>query len=42
VDCWRIFPDGMKFLFRNTEILECYTGATDTCLIARKALESPR
>lgn len=36
LDCWRIFPDGMKWLFKGTEILECEAGVTDTVLVARK------
>ena len=27
VDCWRIFPDGMRWLFRELEILECRQGS---------------
>jgi SAM-dependent methyltransferase len=36
-DCWRIFPDGMEWLFQSLEILECFMGQTDTVLIARKS-----
>lgn len=36
VDCWRILPDGMKWMFRETDILECFTGPSDTCLIAKR------
>lgn len=37
-DCWRIFPDGMRWLFKELCILECIRGETDTVLIARKPL----
>jgi len=36
VDCWRILPDGMRWLFRSLNILECRSGVTDTVLVARK------
>lgn len=38
VDCWRILPDGMRWLFRELVILECDKGATDTRLIAYRNL----
>lgn len=38
VDCWRIFPDGMRFIFRDLDILECRMDARDTVLIARRPL----
>ncbi len=36
IDCWRIFPDGMRWLFRDQLLLECQNGATDTLFIGRK------
>jgi SAM-dependent methyltransferase len=36
VDCWRIWPDGMRWLFRELEILECRTDARDTVMVGRK------
>jgi SAM-dependent methyltransferase len=36
VDCWRVFPDGMRWLFRDLEIIECRADVTDTILIARR------
>lgn len=36
VDCWRIFPDGMRFAFRALEILECSRNNSETWLYARK------
>ena len=36
VDCWRILPDGMRWLFKSLKIIECEMGATDTVLVARK------
>jgi SAM-dependent methyltransferase len=36
VDCWRILPDGMRWLFRDADILDCGKGDTDTYIIARK------
>ena len=38
LDCWRIWPDGMKWLFRTVEVLECRRDTRDTVLIARKPL----
>ena len=38
IDCWRILPDGMKWLFGELEILECKMNKVDTMLIARKSL----
>lgn len=35
VDCWRIFPDGMRWLFKDLEVLECSKGPIDTMLIGR-------
>jgi len=35
-DCWRIFPDGMTWLFKDLDILECTMGVADTVLMARK------
>ena len=39
VDCWRILPDGMRFLLEeicNFEILEIYKESTDCVGIAKK------
>lgn len=36
LDCWRIWPDGMRWLFRATEIIECSRHENDTFLIARR------
>ena len=36
VDCWRVFPDGMRWLFRELDIVECRIHNRDTILIARK------
>ncbi len=39
IDCWRVFPDGMKFLLNKVarlEILEIYMYLDDTIGIARK------
>lgn len=35
-DCWRIFPDAMRWLFSELDILDCGMGAVDTRLVARK------
>jgi len=35
VDCWRVMPDGMRFLFRDMEIIECGKEGIDTYLIAK-------
>jgi len=35
VDCWRILPDGMNFLFRSVKILECRKQENDTLLVAQ-------
>ncbi len=45
VDCWRIFPDGMKWLFRDygkLEILDCRMDARDTVMIARRDVSDTR
>jgi len=39
VDCWRILPDGMQWLFQAMKILRCDLGEFDTCLVARKPLD---
>ena len=39
IDCWRIFPDGMRFLLENIgklKILECRLSLCDTIGIAKK------
>jgi len=36
VDCWRVYPDGMRWLFRDLEIIDCRAERTDTILIARR------
>lgn len=36
VDCWRIFPDGMRFAFRELEVLECDRNNCETWIYARK------
>lgn len=36
IDCWRILPDGMRWLFREQKILECDMVDTDTFIIARR------
>ena len=39
VDCWRIFPDGMRFLLEEVsklEVIECKTVGNDTIGIAKK------
>lgn len=39
VDCWRIFPDGMRFLLGKVcsfKVLECFKKGIDTVGIARK------
>ena len=36
LDCWRIWPDGMRWLFRSVDIIECRRDPRDTVLIARK------
>ncbi len=36
VDCWRVLPDGMRFLFKEMEILETAIEGIDTYLVARK------
>ncbi len=30
IDCWRILPDGMRFLLKDMEILECFRNGKDT------------
>lgn len=40
IDCWRVFPHGMRWLFRELEILECRADELDTVLIARKPVLS--
>lgn len=42
VDCWRVWPDGMRWLFRDMEILECRTDARDTVMIARRRSDDIR
>lgn len=45
VDCWRILPDGMRFLLKdiaNLEIVEIVTRKTDTMGIARKEMGNGR
>jgi len=42
IDCWRIFPDGMSWLFRNSQLIEVLTSSDkvgNTIGIARKPLE---
>jgi hypothetical protein len=36
VDCWRIFPDGMRFAFRELKIFECELNDWETWLYAIK------
>jgi SAM-dependent methyltransferase len=38
IDCWRIWPDGMRELFKEAELeeIECYAEGIDTTGIARK------
>lgn len=39
VDCWRIFPDGMKWLFTDVgdyEVLECFIQKRDCVGVGRK------
>jgi SAM-dependent methyltransferase len=36
LDCWRIWPDGMRWLFRRTAIIECRRDQRDTVLIAQR------
>jgi len=39
IDCWRVFPDGMRFLMEkiaNLEVINIYTYSDDTIGIARK------
>jgi len=36
VDCWRVWPDGMRWLFRELLILDCRCDARDTVMIARR------
>lgn len=39
VDCWRVFPDGMKFILSKIgglEVIKCKTSLTDTVGVARK------
>lgn len=41
VDCWRIFPDGMRFLLEDIagfNVVECRSEGIDTIGIARKPL----
>ena len=35
IDCWRVMPDGMRFLFKDMEIIECGMEGIDTYLIAK-------
>jgi len=35
IDCWRVLPDGMKWIFGRTDVLECYTQDIDTYMVAR-------
>jgi SAM-dependent methyltransferase len=36
VDCWRIFPDGMRWLFSELDIIECSMNECDTYLVGKK------
>jgi len=36
IDCWRIMPDGMRWLFKDMKIIDCGKQDIDTYLIARK------
>lgn len=36
VDCWRVFPDGMRWLFQELNILECSMNESDTFFIGTK------
>lgn len=36
LDCWRIWPHGMRWLARKIEIIKCWRDIKDTVLIARK------
>jgi SAM-dependent methyltransferase len=36
IDCWRILPDGMRWMFGGLEILECRISGRDTVGIFRK------
>jgi SAM-dependent methyltransferase len=36
VDCWRVWPDGMRWLFSDLEILDCRADRVDTVMIARR------
>jgi hypothetical protein len=42
VDCWRIWPDGMRWLFQDLEILDCRTDPRDTVMIARRPVSDTR
>ena len=35
VDCYRFFPDGLRWHYRTVNVLECWAGPFDTILIAR-------
>lgn len=39
VDCYRFFPDGLRWQYRSINVLECKADAFDTILIAKN--ESP-
>lgn len=36
VDCWRILPDGMRWLFKELNVVECDMSENDTFLIGSK------
>ena len=38
IDCWRVYPDGMRAIFREAGLTEvdCYVSANDTVGVARK------
>lgn len=39
IDCWRILPDGIRFLFKELEIIDTQISDMDTYLIAKKLNE---
>jgi hypothetical protein len=38
IDCWRILPDGMRFLLKDMEILECFRNENDTWGVAQSII----
>lgn len=42
VDCWRVWPDGIRWLFRDLDIFYCAVEARDTVMYARRKIDDLR